>query len=129
MFPVNHTVQVETPAVVRILPATLVAASRLGSHLLLECVREAASDKLLFCLLRDFLCTQQVLELSHVWPAKKCRWWCVLSANWLGPLTLPDLPNQASRCVISQVIPCFPQWSRVEQAQIELPAYELKCFS
>ena len=117
------------------LAGALQAASLLGSHLIvLECVKEAAKDTYVqkaveqYCILHDTCCTQQVLELAHVWPSKRCRWWCVISAKWIGSVTLCDLPNRDQHCVVCQVIPRSLTWPVEEESQLELTPYELRNF-
>lgn len=81
------------------LPAILRAAFLLGSvGLVLECVPEAQSDPTTQRALREYadLCQcdllQQVLHLHTIWPARRSRWFAILTPKSLGFCGFPALP-------------------------------------
>lgn len=118
------------------LPATLSCAHHLRALVIvLECVEPAASDAFVnwhvnqFCIRTGFHRTESILKLSDVWPCKRTRWWCILSAPAIGPVNLPPLPMLYDLPCIRNVLPEFQPWSLAEERQLRLTPVELEAFS
>ena len=119
----------------RTLPSVL-RASLLMRHavIILECVDEAFSCEWVQTILKAFhqltgyYVHQDVEQLSNLWPAKRNRWWCVLSHPMLGKITWNHLPKVVPTPIISHVIDNFLQCMDEELKQIELDTYELRHF-
>ena len=117
------------------LPQTLRAAWLLHAQLLvLECVRPAASDKFVqgeieaFCQMSGFHCSQVQLQLDEVWVSSRPRWWCILSAPWIGPIDLKGFPSMNEIQTVSQVIPEVLRWKDSDERQLELTPVEVAAF-
>ena len=101
----------------------------------LECVEPAGQDAFLnwhvnqFCIRTGFHRSEAILQLSDVWPCKRARWWCILSAPAIGPIHLPALPKMFDLPSIRHVLPEFQPWSSSEEHQLKLTPVELEAFS
>ena len=78
------------------LPSTLRAAYLLRSvALILECVQNAGSNNMVRSLIDSFSqqcryhVSEVILRLEEVWVSRRSRWWAVLTAQFLGPVSLP----------------------------------------
>lgn len=78
------------------LPSTLRAAYLLRSvAVILECVQDAGSNNMVRSLIDSFSnqcryhVTEAILRLEEVWVSRRSRWWAVLTAEFLGPVSLP----------------------------------------
>lgn len=118
------------------LPATLSCAHYLRSLVvILECVEPAGKDAFVnwhinqFCIRTGFHRTEAILQLSDVWPCKRNRWWCILSAPAIGPVQLPPLPQMFDLPSIRHVLPEIQQWDLQEERQLRLTPVELEAFS
>ena len=80
----------------------------------LECVADAPKYPFVKLALQQFeeithhVKSEVVLELNNIMPARRERWWCVLSAAWIGRITLPELPVLASRPTVSDMFEQLP---------------------
>ena len=117
------------------LPQTLRAAWLLRAQILvLECVRPAASDRFVqgeieaFCQATGFRCSQVQLQLDEVWVSSRPRWWCVLSAPWIGLVDLRGFPNLTEVQTVSQIIPEVLRWHDSDERQLELTPVEVAAF-
>ena len=97
------------------LPWGLWTAYMLGCPLVvLECVADAPKYPFVKLALQQFeevshhVKSEVVLELNNLLPARRERWWCVLSAAWIGRVTLPELPALASRPTVSDMFEQLP---------------------
>lgn len=118
------------------LPATLMCAHYLRALVVvLECVEPAARDAFVnwhvnqFCSRTGFHRTEAILKLSDVWPCKRTRWWCILSAPAIGPVNLPELPILFDLPSIQHVLPELQKWSIHDERQLRLTPVELEAFS
>ena len=118
------------------LPATLASAHYLRALIVvLECVEPAGRDAFVnwhvnqFCSRTGFHRTESTLQLSHIWPCKRARWWCILSAPAIGPVTLPELPKMFDLPSIRHVLPEIQKWEIVEERKLRLTPVELEAFS
>ncbi len=71
---------------------------------------------------------QGLLHLQHIWPAKRSRWWCVVSHPMLGDLPWKPYPEVVNRPLISHVLDEFMTCTQEDLKQIELDTYELSHF-
>lgn len=118
------------------LPATLSCAHFLRSVVIvIECVEPAGQDAFvnwhinLFCIRTGFHRTEAILNLSDVWPCKRNRWWCILSAPAIGPIHFQALPKMFDLPSIRHVLPEFQKWRVSEEQQLMLSAIELEAFA
>jgi len=102
--------------------------------LVLECVQEAGSNAMVrnqldrFRSECGFHLSEVVLKLEDVWVSRRCRWWAILSADFIGPIPLrafehsthPSIP----RHVLSSPVVLSPDALR----QLELTGDELAAF-
>lgn len=119
----------------RTLPCVL-RASLLMRHavIILECVDEASKCEWVQTVLQTFQkltgyhVHQDIEQLSNVWPAKRNRWWCVLSHPMLGKIKWSNLPKVNPSPLVSHVIDKFMECTDEELKKIELDTYELRHF-
>ena len=118
------------------LPATLSCAHYLRSLIvILECVEPASKDAFVnwhvnqFCIRTGFHRTEAILTLSDIWPCKRTRWWCILSAPAIGPIELPAFPCMYDLPSIRHVLPEFQGWESKEERQLKLTPVELEAFT
>ena len=115
------------------------SAIRLGFLLnspliILECTPGAKDSEWVQCLLREFaLATsyrvdQVVLELHHLWPTHRNRWWAILSHPMFRLQSIPKMPTVGWEPSILHLIPGFLKLSALEIEQLELTPYELRLF-
>ena len=66
--------------------------------IVMECVADAASSSFVRKEIQKFVQStgynqsDQILELSSMWPCARRRWWMVLTAGFMGKVTVPELP-------------------------------------
>ncbi len=118
------------------LPATLASAHYLRALIVvLECVEPASRDAFVnwhvnqFCSRTGFHRTEAILQLSEIWPSKRARWWCILSAPAIGPVKLPALPKMFDLPSIRHVLPEIQKWEIAEERKLRLTPVELEAFS
>ena len=116
------------------LPATLAAAHYLRAVVvILECVAPAGEDAYVrwhveqFCRRTNFSCSEIVIDLQEVWPCKRKRWWCVLSA--LGKLELQSFFPMKDLESIRHVMPSIKAWPKHEESQLRLTPIETEAFA
>ena len=117
------------------LPATLAAAHFLRSMaIILECVEPAGSDAFVrwhvdqFCIRTGFHKSEQILHLNEVWPCKRSRWWCILTAPLVGQVDLRPFPTCNDLKVVRDVLPQIHRWSDHDENSLQLKAVELEAF-
>ena len=117
------------------LPQTLRAAWLLRAQIIvLECVRPAATDRFVqgeidaFCQATGFRCSQVQLQLDEVWVSSRPRWWCVLSAPWVGSVELKGFPILTEVQTVSQIISEVLRWHDSDERQLELTPVEVAAF-
>ena len=80
---------------------------------ILECVVEATSSVWVkkklqeYCQMTNAHYTEVCMQLENFWPAKRKRWWAVLSNHRVGPVHMQPLPKVDPAPVISDVMPRF----------------------
>lgn len=101
---------------------------------LLECVVEASSNRHVleelktFCSQCGFHFSDVTLRLQEVWPARRDRWWIVLSAQSLGKVPLQTFPWISPQRVIKHVLPRPLCISEEDRKQLVLEGQELYRF-
>ena len=118
------------------LPATLSCAHYLRALIVvLECVEPASKDAFVnwhvnqFCARTGFHRTEAILHLNEVWPCRRSRWWCILSAPAIGPVTLPELPKMFDLPSIRHVLPDLQKWEVEDERKLRLTPVEMEAFS
>lgn len=117
------------------LPATLAISYYLRAVLIIiECVGPAKDDPFvnhhvnMFCKKTRFLRADCVMDLQEVWPSRRSRWWCILSAPAIGCVSIsactgfPDLPS------VEHVLPSIRKWPSCEETELQLSPSELEAF-
>ena len=118
---------------------TLPGVLRLGflgvyGMIVLECVQEALScawvQQLLqrFSNLTGYKVTQGVLNLQHVWPARRTRWWCILTHPSLGQIQWEPLPRLNPVPIVADLLDQFQRCDEETYNQLLLDLYELGRF-
>lgn len=118
------------------LPATLAIAHYLRAvAVVLECVEPASTDAYVqwhvteFCKRTGFCRSEKVLHLHDVWPCRRSRWWCVLTAPAIGDIGLQQLPKLFDLPTVRHILPGQIQWELEEEKQLQLSAIEMEAFS
>ena len=115
------------------------SAIRLGFLLnspliILECTPAAMKSDWVQDLLKEFQqCTsysvdQIVLDLHHLWPSHRTRWWAILSHPMLRLQPIPKMPSIGWSPSVMHLFSEFLHLSGLELAQLELTPYELRLF-
>ena len=76
-----------------------------------------------------FVVHQKVLHLHELWPAKRSRWWAVLSHPCLGCQGIPDFPNIAFRPSLMHLFSKLPPLTEDQESELSLDRYELRQFA
>ena len=115
--------------------ATLDFAAIMHARLVvLECVPPALGDSFVqseiqrFVQLTGFNVSQTVLRLDSVWPSKRSRWWCVLSAPELGSFQLDPFPILDELPTVSHLIAELGIWSKEDELSLMLDSKEAIAF-
>eukprot|EP00438_Fugacium_kawagutii_P031817 Skav203288 [mRNA] locus=scaffold324:419478:422414:+ [translate_table: standard] len=118
------------------LPFGLFASWLLQKDLVvLECVPNAANSRFVQkSLLYHMQQTKMergeaLLELADTWPAKRRRWWTVLSKGEFGRICIPPMPRVNPMPNIHHLIPAFLELSPAELDQLMLTPAEVKAFN
>jgi len=118
------------------LPATLAAAHYLRAVVvILECVAPAGEDGYVrwhveqFCKRTNFNRSEIILNLHEVWPCRRQRWWCVLSAPALGRLDLQNFMPMQDLETVRHVMPAMKEWPLEEEKQLQLTPIEVEAFA
>ena len=118
------------------LPAVLSAGHFLRSiAIVLECVEPAGQDAYVrwhvdqFCIRTGFHKAETVLHLHDIWPCKRSRWWCILTAPAIGPVDLKAFPKIPDLPSVKHVLPQICPWDSDSERALKLTAVELEAFS
>ena len=115
------------------------AAIRLGFLLnspliILECTPAARTSKWVQNLLQEFQkdtsyqVDQIILEMHHLWPTHRSRWWAIISHPMFRLQPIPKMPSIGWSPSIMHLIPNFLHLTKLELDQLELTPYELRLF-
>eukprot|EP00438_Fugacium_kawagutii_P006136 Skav234011 [mRNA] locus=scaffold3484:97196:101892:+ [translate_table: standard] len=115
------------------LPWALWAGYMLNAPVItLECVADAPTFPWVRKCLQQFReCTnyeqsEVILELSHLWPSNRKRWWCVLSHGAFGKVPLSPLPKFERTPVVSDLMDDFRKLPENLLQQLALQDSELR---
>ena len=72
--------------------------------------------------------TQTVLEMHHLWPSVRNRWWAVLTHPAIGPVDLPQMPSIGWDPSVFHLMPRMMKLDENSLTQLELDLYELRHF-
>ena len=102
-----------------------------GQALVLECVQEAGSNKVIqegvniLAAVMDMDFLQIHLDLADQWVSRRARWWgLLLPKAWVGS-GLKPWPKSSSFQVIGDIIQHWGVWSEHEELQLQLTQAEL----
>ena len=117
-----------------LLPVLQVLWHTQGLALILECVTAIENSQGAMAALRDFsqragfVLSTTRLELAHQWPARRSRWWGVLTPAYMAPLQLHSWPQQPDQC-IAAVIPAWPTWPSADLQQLQWSESEAQAYA
>ena len=108
---------------------------RAGYHLrvhsiMLECVTGAADDVQVrrmidrFCVDAGFRKVDVCLHLQDIMPAKRDRWWCLLTCPAIQVPAISGLPKLPTAPVVGDLLPYNIAWPIEQQEQLLLDRYE-----
>lgn len=72
--------------------------------------------------------TQNVLEMHHMWPSVRNRWWAVLTHPAIGPVEIPQMPSIGWDPSVFHLMPKMMSLDEQALDQLELDLYELRHF-
>ncbi len=81
-----------------------------------------------FCEQSGFKLHQKILELHHSWPAKRSRWWGVVSKPEIAVQDIPDMPKLAFDPTFFHLFPKLKPLEVFEADELALDLYELSNF-
>ena len=118
------------------LPAALRASYLTGKRvIILECVTQAGSHSWVqstldrFCKDTGFSQAHTELELAEVWPARRRRWWCVLTHPKHSVTRVPPWQPHGSWRTVRDLIPDLKSMSSTADAQLYLSEAEIEVFT
>ena len=101
---------------------------------ILECVTNALRSKFVKVGIQHYINhtdafrSDEVLELAHLWPSYRRRWWCVLSHPAIGKIPLQPLPKLSHTPTMSDLMPKFMDVTPEELEQLLLTEHEQSMF-
>eukprot|EP00438_Fugacium_kawagutii_P028493 Skav203238 [mRNA] locus=scaffold2746:152563:162464:+ [translate_table: standard] len=114
-----------------VLDNVLTAGYQLRCHtILLECVTGAGRDKGVqtrvqqFCHQTGYKMSQIELSLHPLFPARRDRWWCLLTHPCMPEVALQPLPTMPYQPTLGMIMPVFHTWSQEALKHIALDRYE-----
>lgn len=117
------------------LPATLAISYYLRAVLvIIECVGPAKDDPFVnhhintFCKKTRFFRADCLLDLQEVWPSRRHRWWCILSAPAIGQISIKSWSGFPDLSLVEHVLPSIPRWPSVAESELQLSPVELEAF-
>ena len=102
--------------------------------ILLECVCAAGVDDQVksviqcFCKQTGYRVTAGDLLLESLLPAKRARWWCVISDASVPPFSIRPLPVLHPKPTLAEMLPVLPSWDLSDFEQLVLDRYETNKF-
>ena len=102
--------------------------------LVLECVEPVLRDAFVqgelkrFQDISGYQVSQCVLKLQDIWPCRRTRWWCILTAPCLGSIVLDPPPPLSEVSSVGHLIPCVVPWEPAHEEALMLTPLELEAF-
>ena len=102
--------------------------------IVLECVEPAGTHPWVkhqlasFCQQTGFALREVVLHLHTQWPAKRSRWWAILSAPSIGPIDVFENVAWQDLTQVQQIIPSISLWHEEDEEALALNEEEQKAF-
>eukprot|EP00435_Cladocopium_sp_Y103_P068158 s598_g31.t1 len=81
-----------------------------------------------FCLMTGFQCSQSILDLHHIWPSFRTRWWAVIFHPSLGVQSIPPVPKLKFDPGIVHLLPSLLSMPDDHIAQLRLSLHEAAAF-
>ena len=82
-----------------------------------------------FCLRTGFHKSETILHLHEVWPCKRSRWWCILTAPLVGQVDLRPFPICTDLKIVRDVMPHVTRWNTNDENSLKLTAVEIEAFT
>eukprot|EP00435_Cladocopium_sp_Y103_P025300 s3651_g6.t1 len=107
---------------------------RVGA-LILECVKEAHTCEWVQSVIRAFAAitgyhlTQGTLHLHQILPARRSRWWCIISHPAVGIVPWIPMPVSSAVPIIADLLDAFLKCKEEDMKFLALDAYELGKFA
>lgn len=101
---------------------------------IMECVPNALQSKFVKVGIQHYINhtdafrSDEVLELSDLWPSYRRRWWCVLTHPAIGKIALQPLPKLMQIPTMSDLMPKFMEITQEEMEQLLLTDHEQSTF-
>ena len=61
-----------------------------------------------------------MLDLQEVWPSRRHRWWCILSAPAIGQIAIKSWSGFPDLSSVEHVLPSIPRWPSVAESELQL---------
>ena len=103
--------------------------------IVLECVAEAHSCPWFQMIIRQFAqltgygIAQGVCHLNLLWPAKRSRWWCILTHPAIGQVQWIPMPITTAMPIVADLLDRFKDCTDEELQQLALDLYETGRFA
>ena len=103
--------------------------------MLLECTREAMTSPWIqgtldtFCKHTGYTLQQQVCHLQDLWPAKRSRWWAVMTHPYIKMPPLQKFPTLDFQPSFRHLIPRLADWPEPQVVELQLTPHELEAFA
>lgn len=103
--------------------------------ILLECVDPVAKDENIQKVLHTFMKIsgyhgdQAVLSLEDLFPARRTRWWSILTNPSIPKFAIRSLPKLSIPPVLGDMLPFCPDWNPEDIKQLALDRYETNKFA
>lgn len=101
---------------------------------IMECVPNALQSKFVKVGIQhytnhtDVFRSDEVLELSDLWPSHRRRWWCILAHPSIGKIVMSPLPKLPQMPTMSDLMPKFMDLASDELQQLLLSDHEQSTF-
>jgi len=117
------------------LPFGLYAAYLLQLDLVVtECVPEASTSPYVLKCLQQYMQmtnsdrSETLMELAHVWPSRRRRWWSILLKSYMGKVSIPPFPRLKIVPSIACLFPCLMSMTSAELQELTLSTEERMMF-
>eukprot|EP00438_Fugacium_kawagutii_P001377 Skav209295 [mRNA] locus=scaffold994:15616:25217:+ [translate_table: standard] len=100
----------------------------------LECVPQAATSPYVQLCIENHLAStkstrsEQLLELSSLWPCRRRRWWSLITPGHFGQVLIPSLPKLPTVPTVNCLLPTMLPLSEQEHSELALTPHEVQMF-